>query len=181
MFNSDSGHGDWGTPVEYKLPTDETWKRLESIHQAKSVLGICYQNVWKVCTGYVRPSGKPAQKTAGGYMFRFVPVPDLEGEEWKEIDGITVSNMGRVKPNVGPVRTPVPSKSQTYAKFQNIKFHRLVCRAFHGEPPTPSHTPDHINRNRGDNKASNLRWASKAEQNANMRKGSKRKHLQMYQ
>ena len=45
--------------------------------------------------------------------------------------------------------------------------HRLVCAAFHGPCPNDTYTCDHINRDSSDNRASNLRWASKSEQKCN--------------
>ena len=45
--------------------------------------------------------------------------------------------------------------------------HRLVALAFHGHPPDKSYTVDHIDRIKTNNNASNLRWATKAEQAAN--------------
>ena len=39
------------------------------------------------------------------------------------------------------------------------KVHQLVALAFHGEQPSARHTVDHINRNKQDNRAENLRWA----------------------
>jgi len=36
--------------------------------------------------------------------------------------------------------------------------HKLVCIAFHGPKPSPSHTVDHRNFVHTDNRASNLRW-----------------------
>lgn len=47
------------------------------------------------------------------------------------------------------------------------RVHRLVILAFHGNPPSPGHTPDHINRDRTDNRAENLRWATPKEQASN--------------
>ena len=38
--------------------------------------------------------------------------------------------------------------------------HQLVCIAFHGDPPTDRHQPDHINRNRADNRPCNLEWVT---------------------
>ena len=45
--------------------------------------------------------------------------------------------------------------------------HRLVCEAFHGSPPASDPEVDHINGDRGDNHASNLRWVTAKENHAN--------------
>lgn len=44
--------------------------------------------------------------------------------------------------------------------------HRLVCETFHSNPYKKP-TVDHIDRNPGNNFASNLRWATQSEQNEN--------------
>jgi hypothetical protein len=49
---------------------------------------------------------------------------------------------------------------------QTALIHRLVCRAFHGEPPDPTFHADHINGKRSDNRAINLRWISPADNRA---------------
>ena len=36
--------------------------------------------------------------------------------------------------------------------------HRLICIAWAGEPPSPTHRVDHVNGNPDDNTADNLRW-----------------------
>lgn len=41
--------------------------------------------------------------------------------------------------------------------------HRLVCMAFHGMPPTPSHQVRHLNGKREDNRPENLIWGTQAE------------------
>lgn len=38
------------------------------------------------------------------------------------------------------------------------RVHRLVCRAFHGTPPSPKHEVAHNDGDRSNNHASNLRW-----------------------
>lgn len=48
--------------------------------------------------------------------------------------------------------------------FKTITTHRLITFAFHGLPPTSNHTVDHINRNKEDNRAVNLKWSDKKEQ-----------------
>ena len=44
------------------------------------------------------------------------------------------------------------------AKHSSLAIHRLVCRAFHGEPPPGRNDACHINGDRTDNRAANLRW-----------------------
>jgi len=48
------------------------------------------------------------------------------------------------------------------------KVHRLVCRAFHGEPPEGRPHVDHINSRRADARAENLQWIIQAANNAAM-------------
>lgn len=43
--------------------------------------------------------------------------------------------------------------------------HRLVCWTFHGPPPTSNHQVNHINENPLDNRASNLEWVTRDENN----------------
>lgn len=45
--------------------------------------------------------------------------------------------------------------------------HRLVLRTFKGEAPSPDMTVDHINRDRLDNRLSNLQWATRKTQATN--------------
>lgn len=68
----------------------------------------------------------------------------------------------------GRIIAPMPCSTQPYATFNNMLFHRLVAEAFPDIVGTVSSdqsmTVDHINRNRRDNRAVNLRWATKSEQ-----------------
>lgn len=46
---------------------------------------------------------------------------------------------------------------------RRVKVHQLVCRTFHGDPPTPLHEVAHWDGNPGNPAAENLRWATKSE------------------
>jgi hypothetical protein len=113
--------------------------------------------------------------------WRYVPFTNCE---------IMVSNMGCVKqfhvhgkrwwPPKWPTVTRHGYPSLTHRQ-KILRVHVLVCRAFHGPPPTPEHTVDHIakydgdwRRERSDNRAENLRWATKQQQAENRRMGSER-------
>ena len=52
-------------------------------------------------------------------------------------------------------------------KQHTIQIGRLLASTYHGKPPTDEHTADHINRNSGDDRIENIRWATKSEQNIN--------------
>lgn len=44
-----------------------------------------------------------------------------------------------------------------------LAVHRLVCHAFNGPPPTPSHQAAHRDGSRTNNHWSNLKWATRSE------------------
>ena len=67
-----------------------------------------------------------------------------------------------------PIFTPLPTASYPYARLRNGEaFHRIVAILFLGDPPDPTHTVDHINRNKADNRLSNLQWATPGRQRTN--------------
>jgi hypothetical protein len=45
------------------------------------------------------------------------------------------------------------------SRDRSVSVHRLIALAFHGAPPSDRHSVDHINRDKLDNRAANLRWA----------------------
>ena len=90
-----------------------------------------------------------------------------ERESWKEhpIYNLEVSNLGKVR---NPSKKLIYSTSidgggyekMCYRK-KNLFIHRLVCETWHPKRPYSYFKEvDHINRNRSDNRASNLRWVS---------------------
>jgi hypothetical protein len=115
-------------------------------------------------------------------------------EIWKPVpskEGVQASSIGRVRlpertvnmPNGGTRRYftkptfGVKTKASKTARHQyfglmnailgNMKVHRLVCEAFHGQAPSTRSVVIHINENALDNRAENLRWGTQKE-NLNM-------------
>lgn len=96
-------------------------------------------------------------------------------EEWRQAYGRWVSDTGRVwGKKSGEPFDPLPGedgyKRVSIASRKEVCLQVLVCTAFHGPAPSPKHQADHINNDRGDNRASNLRWVTPSENNANRRK-----------
>ena len=94
---------------------------------------------------------------------------DQEVEEWRDchIDSrVKVSSLGRVRGVLGGIRALQPGRDgypQLNIGGKARKVHRLVCIAFHGPAPTPGHEVAHGNGIRHDNRADNLRWATRSE------------------
>lgn len=56
-----------------------------------------------------------------------------------------------------------PNSQNGYLYISQVRIHRIVATAFHGEPPTPEHVVDHIDTNRQNNRPENLRWLTRLE------------------
>lgn len=54
-----------------------------------------------------------------------------------------------------------PSDSDGYMHVGSHVVHRIVAAAFHGECPSEKHIVDHIDTNRRNNRAENLRWVTR--------------------
>lgn len=120
----------------------------------------------------------------------------MNQEIWKPIPskpGMMASSLGRVclppgtaktynggirsynpKPTYGVVTRANKTARHTYyglmnRKFGNMKIHRLVCEAFHGDPPFEKAVVIHLDENAHNNKPENLKWGTQKE-NLNMPK-----------
>ena len=56
-----------------------------------------------------------------------------------------------------------PCRHSGYMKLSTVVVHRVVAYAFHGKPPSDQHVVDHIDTNRRNNRAENLRWVTRLE------------------
>jgi hypothetical protein len=103
------------------------------------------------------------------------PQHKIYGEEFRPVSNLSkfdntffVSNFGRSE--IDGVFSRGRQGSSGYLQFHKsgtIQAHVAICATFHGPRPSGEHTVDHINRDRADNRASNLRWADKSEQTIN--------------
>lgn len=106
------------------------------------------------------------------------PIANLPNEEWRvcaENSSYAVSNQGRVKRIVSHRYTQQGESLLTPVKNSNgylhvtinppthSRIHRLVCRAFHGEPLPHQTDVNHIDNDRTNNCADNLHWCTRKE------------------
>lgn len=104
-------------------------------------------------------------------------------EEWRVVSrnpNYEVSSLGRVRrltayrsTRVGRLLSQRPNKDgypcvglSLKSKISSTAVHSLVCEAFHGPKPSPSHECAHADGVRTNCRASNLRWATSRENNA---------------
>lgn len=69
----------------------------------------------------------------------------------------------RVRPNDNKWTFGKENKNNPYLHISNIRIHRIVATAFHGDPPDPKYVVDHIDTNCRNNRPDNLRWLTRLE------------------
>jgi len=137
----------------------EEWTWFPSSEEAARQIGGGSGGVSSVLKG--------KSKTYYGFEFKYdteTMSAVLPGEEWAKVKdtGVEISNMGRVKSRNGVITTP--NDGNVAINKKNYYVHRLVCQAFHGDPPSEKHTDvNHIDLDRTNNKASNLEWVTRSE------------------
>lgn len=105
-------------------------------------------------------------------------IESLHNEEWKEIEGTKgryyISNYGRLKSYCKYNAILVKPYKNQYGylradiwidgKRRTVLIHRLVAKSFiENDNPEEKDTVDHIDGNKHNNSAANLRWLSRSE------------------
>jgi hypothetical protein len=106
----------------------------------------------------------------------------MSSEEWRPVPGFPyeVSSFGMIRRTVSTTCSKAGSlisgrvgergyryfNATTSGKRKVLKFHRIVCEAFHGPQPSPKHVVAHNDGNPLNNRADNLRWATARENHA---------------
>ena len=119
---------------------------------------------------------KPLYRQAFGREYAIDTIEDLEGELWKPIDSrgkYYISNQGRVKSyQLRQAKLLNPYSNQKGYLRVDIKtdsrrtylVHQLVALAFiPNDNPIEKDTIDHIDLDKTNNRADNLRWLSRAD------------------
>lgn len=135
-------------------------------------------------TGFISACCKGKRDHAYGYIWKYMDDPDLPGEKWIDIiinDRQTkISNLGRVITFYN-IKTYGWKSSSGYMRVMInsiiFKVHRFVAEVWCEKPPNQLDlVVDHIDGNRINNKAENLRWVSK-KQNSIFATGKKIKSI----
>ena len=155
-----------GNPVwVWKVGSEQSTAVLyTSVYSASAVCGAHASLLRKTAIG--------EYSQTAGFHARFAEdsVETIHGEIFRQWGNISVSQFGRMKTFNGKFLRPMALDGHLYATYNNQLFHRIVAFVWPdivGVQKTDDATIDHINRDKSDNRACNLRWATKAEQRAN--------------
>jgi len=154
-------------PVLSQAPGEDSWTRHRSVQAAAEARGVSAPTVIRGCS-HVR-------SRRSDLVFRYAPVEDLLGEEWRpavhpltqELIPITmVSSKGRVL-HAGGTCTWGTKKERGYRYVQILYtthlVHRLVLSSFSSALPCYVWEGNHIDGNRGNNALENLEFVTHSE------------------
>ena len=89
------------------------------------------------------------------------------GERYKVRDNGAVFRLNKHRKRARPLDNQWSfgrqAPSTGYLFVSGVPVHRIVCSAFHGDPPSDQHVVDHIDTNRANNRPENLRWVTRLE------------------
>jgi hypothetical protein len=96
------------------------------------------------------------------------PIAGFEGRYSATSSGRIISHVGTNRPNGHMLGAGTPGRYclvmlRKDGRTWPFGVHRLICEAFHGPKPSPTHSVNHINGQKHDNRAENLEWATPAE------------------
>jgi hypothetical protein len=107
-------------------------------------------------------------------------------EQWRSIPGFPgyeASSYGRIRsPYHSAPLAPVIPQNNGYlftniidvnGRKQHVGIHVLVCTAFHGPRPSTKHEVAHWDSDRMNNRASNVRWATRRQNNLDKQRHGK--------
>ena len=153
-------------PVMWRARGSQSWTICESTVQAAKQLGLSPGFVSKCCSGV---------SSSRRFDIQFAEVEDgFQGEEWRqmqdprsgeELPGRMVSSLGRLRFANGRVSRGHQTKQGYFVSnispWPTQLVHRLVARAFLGDPPISQHTQiNHKDGNKGNNAVSNLEYVT---------------------
>ena len=151
-------------PVIWRAVGSQRWTTCESITLAAQQVGISRPTVFRYC--HNNSSIKGLEFQLAGKMAEKIP-----GEEWKQIIDLTsgsivpgrmVSSLGRLKFRYGRISQGHQMKPGYFATSVGGRLelvHRIVAKAFLGDPPSLQHTQ--VNH-KGNNSADNLEYVTPA-------------------
>lgn len=138
----------------------KTWKSVQEAGRAMAGTKNLGQTISNACKG--------RKKTGYGYIWKYTPINDIDGEKWvqiPDIEGYYTSTEGRVKKGMGYDAELLEGTIQgqyrnVHIDHQFYAMHVLICRTFHGPKPNAKSEVNHINGNSLDNTSKNLEWLS---------------------
>lgn len=138
------------------------------------------ENIHKATATKISAVLRDKRNSHQGHTFKYYKIEeDLKGEIWASsfnplFKGIQISNFGRIKTKrnrmtYGNLHCGYLRISVSQVNIKTCIFvHRLVCEIFNGIcPDIKNYTVDHIDHNKLNNNASNLKWSTRKEQSLN--------------